>query len=217
MKVFYIGPVQTVPDFETTPSTAIFAATIPYNQTYDLSYQTIGVDVPDIDTGTSTSSPNSGISSPVINTNITGPKFHQAGVQLTKEEMTDLVIQAGLSGEKAAIAISIAYRESTFNSGARNPVPPAVSTTDDSWGLFQFNFIRSANGKPLAYTAESLGATPEQCTIPAVAMTKFIEQSRGVTYLRPWANNPDGSPMYPGYELTFLPEARDLLRAKGKY
>jgi len=215
MKVFYIGPVQTVPDFETTPSTAIFAATIPYNQTYDLSYQTIGVDVPDVELGSSTpSSPNSGISSPVINTNITGPKFHQAGVQLTKEEMTDLVIEAGLSGEPAAIAISIAHKESGFNSGAHNPVPP-----DDSWGLFQFNFIAGAN------TVQSLGATPEQCTIPAIAMTKFIEKSSNVTQFRPWAVMPNGN--YGRFEnnvlvdtgnpMPFLPEARNLLRAKGKY
>ena len=219
MKVFYIGPVQTVPDFETTPSTAIFAATIPYNQVYDLSYQTIGVDVSDIETGTSTSSStNSNISSPVINTNITGPKFHQAGVALTESEMTDLVIEAGLSGEPAAIAIAIAYKESFsrgfFQAGAHNPVFP-----DDSWGLFQFNF------RPGANTVVSLGATPQQCTIPAVAMTKFIEKSSNVTQFRPWAIMPNGN--YGRFEnnvlidtgkpMDFLPQARNLLRSKGKY
>jgi len=152
--------------------------------------------------------------SPVINTNITGSKFHQPGVQLTESEMADLVIEAGLSGEPAAIAIAIAYKESRFNSGAHNPVPP-----DDSWGLFQFNFIKGAN------TVESLGATPQQCTIPAIAMVKFIEKSSNVTQFRPWAIMPNGNHgkfvnnvlIDTGKPMDFLPQARDLLRAKGKY
>jgi hypothetical protein len=151
---------------------------------------------------------------PVINTNITGPKFQQPGVQLTESEMADLVIEAGLSGETAAIAIAIAYKESRFNSGSH-----ALDSDDDSWGLFQFNFIKGAN------TVESLGATPQQCTIPSIAMIKFIEKSSNATQFRPWAIMPNGNHgkfennvlVDTGKPMAFLPQARDLLRAKGKY
>ena len=160
------------------------------------------------------SGPVTSSGSPVINTNITGSKFHQPGVQLTESEMADLVIEAGLSGEPAAIAIAIAYKESGFNAGSH-----ALDDDDDSWGLFQFNF------KPGANTVESLGATPQQCTIPAIAMTKFIEKSNNATQFRPWAIMPNGNHgkfennvlVDTGKPMTFLPQARDLLRAKGKY
>jgi hypothetical protein len=219
MKAFYIGPVQTVPDFETTPSTAIYAATIPYDESikYNIDYDTVASVTSTEGTGSTSggnSSPDSNITSPVTNGNITGTLFNTAGVQLDAYQMTDLVIASGLRGEPAAIAISIAYKESRFNSGAHNPVFP-----DDSWGLFQFNF------RPGANTVESLGATPEQCTIPAIAMIKFIEKSSNATQFRPWAVMPNGNYgrfqnnvlVDTGNPMEFLPYARNALRAKGAY
>jgi hypothetical protein len=118
--------------------------------------------------------------------------------------MADLVVGSGLRGEAAAIAIAIAYRESRFNSGSAN-----TSGLDLSYGLFQFNMHPGAYGN-------SLG-TKEQLMTPAYAMQKFVEQSKGGTYFKPWYITPDGQPTYPGYDLKFIDQARRLVQARGAY
>ena len=219
MKAVYFGPQRSDFAFASSQTENTFAATIPYDESikYNIDYDTVASVTSTEGTGSTSggnSSPDSNITSPVTNGNITGTLFNTAGVQLDAYQMTDLVIASGLRGEPAAIAISIAYKESRFNSGAHNPVFP-----DDSWGLFQFNF------RPGANTVESLGATPEQCTIPAIAMIKFIEKSSNATQFRPWAVMPNGNYgrfqnnvlVDTGNPMEFLPYARNALRAKGAY
>lgn len=208
MKAFYVGPVQTVPNFNQFTSEEIFSATIPYDE--KITYEATFTDVEQaslIDQGeTTTSSSFPSPYTPTYRTYVapTEALFQTKGVILNEDQMADLVIGYGLRGEAAAIAISIAYRESRFNSGAYNPV-----NLDRSVGLFQFNMHPGAYGNRLG--------TMDQLMVPAYSMEKFIQESRNGTYFKPWYLTPEGMPTVKGYELKFLPRARQLVQARGAY
>ena len=48
-----------------------------------------------------------------------------SGTVLTIDQVARVALNAGLRGEAAAIATAIAMRESSGNTAAHNPVPPA--------------------------------------------------------------------------------------------
>jgi len=60
MKAVYFGPQRSDFAFASSQTENTFSATIPYNQVYDLSYQTTEVDVPDVEIGSSTNIVNQG-------------------------------------------------------------------------------------------------------------------------------------------------------------
>jgi hypothetical protein len=216
MKVFYIGPVQTVPDFETTPSTAIYSATIPYNESikYNIDYEEVAKVEAENNDGDTTGS--FGGFGGIVDRIIQGSVFYRAGVTLTEGEMADLVMASGLRGEAAAFAVAIANKESGFKSDNYNT---DSSTLDDSWGLFQINYYPGANRE------EDVG-TRQQQTIPAHAMRTFLKLSNNGTNFAPWRVNNEGIMYqvdktgriirYTGV-MPFLDRARVLIRERGGY
>lgn len=205
MKAFYIGPIQTIPNFNQFNSEAIYAATIPYDET--VTYQANYVDVQQalttdgVNVGTSITN---NYVSPYVLPNVLPVDdtiFTQSGAILSEDQMTDLVLKAGLRGDLAATVLAIAWRESRFNAGTTNLVPP-----DHSIGLFQIN--------QLAHH-EKYG-TDEELLIPQNNMDAFMRLKQDAGGLSPWAINPDGTP-YPGYDLKFLDRAKALVQVHGGY
>ena len=206
LKVFYIGPIQTMPNFNEFSSEAVYTATIPYDET--ITYQTEYIDVQQALTtdGINTSTDVAGdYISPYVLPNllpIDEAAFSQSKVVLTEDQMTLLVLKAGLRGDLAAIAVAIAWRESRFNSGSSNLVPP-----DHSIGLFQIN--------QLAHIGKY--GTDEELFIPSNNMDAFMRLKQDAGGLSPWAVNADGTPTVAGYALEFLPRAKALVQVHGGY
>lgn len=208
LKAFYVGPVQTIPNYNQFTSESVFSATIPYDESvkYQASYTTVD-SAPLVDNPADTQSsnyPSPYTASPSTSTPPTDGLYQTKGIILTEDQMADLVVGSGMRGDAAAIAIAIAYRESEFNSGAYN-----LLGLDHKVGLFKFNM------HPLAY-GSSLG-TMDQLMVPAYAMQKFIEKSENGTNFSPWYITPAGLPVRDGYDLKFLPRAKQLVQERGGY
>jgi hypothetical protein len=206
LKVFYIGPIQTMPNFNEFSSEAIYTATIPYDET--ITYQTEYIDVQQALTtdGVNTSTDVAGdYISPYVLPNVLPvdeAAFNQRKVVLTEDQMTLLVLKAGLRGDLAAIAVAIAWRESRFESGRINP-----EGRDHSVGLFQIN-QKAHFGKY---------GTDAELQIPQNNMDAFMRLKQDAGGLSPWYLNADGTPTVAGYALEFLPRAKALVQVHGGY
>jgi hypothetical protein len=199
LKAFYIGPIQTIPNFNQFNNESVYKATIPYDEGINYTVTTKDIGQASVD------NPETNYVSPYVVPSYApsdGTIFSQSGVVLTDDQMTDLVLRAGLRGDLAAIAVAIAWRESRFDSGQIY-----IGPKDHSVGLFQIN--QKAHFEKYGTDAE--------LQIPQNNMDAFMRLKQDAGNLIPWALNDDGSAIESGYELTYLDRAKALVRVHGGY
>jgi hypothetical protein len=115
---------------------------------------------------------------------------------LSIDDVAKLVIEVGISENAQAVLVAISHRESSFRTGAYNPVG-----LDNSWGLWQINTIDGASPQYRRY----------DLTDPYTNARVMAIMSGSGANLHPWytqhdgSNEPDYSSAYSVQD--FLPEA----------
>ncbi len=201
MKAFYIGPIQTLPNYNEFTSEGVFSATIPYDES--LSYQANYVDVQDADlvdtvsngntvnanfsgSFSSNSGPNNGYNGPpgvrpgdipqgpfplrVIRQGSTMVSSSVAPVQLSEQQVLELLLAQDCPIEGATFLWALAKRESSFVANAAG----VNSNGTMDVGIWQINQCNWG------------GLSAEQITDPWTNVSIAMKLSNNGTRFVPW-------------------------------
>jgi len=212
LKAFYIGPVQTVPNYAQFSSEGVYTATIPYDETikYTVSYETAKTEPLKLNTESSsfnamfntasTNSSGQAIGSAgeppaeiprgpfelrimrTSNTQAATPDPTVPVIQLSGQQIIQLLVAQNCPIEGAVFLWALAKRESGFVAN----VAGINNNGSTDVGLWQINDVNWG------------GATAQQMADPWVNVTTAMRLSNGGTSFVPWQTSgnystPDGS------------------------